>query len=128
MVDNFNFWVGGLGFTFFLQWKSSSWMAFMQEGRIVILEEQLCISARETWFPWTNERKFLESKWAEVPPRKHVFLEQMGSSSLGQTLFPYCLGQTMLVKELWACLPQEICKFPKENIGLQFSVSSEYLL
>ncbi len=41
----------------FLQWKSSSWMVFMEEGKIIVREKQLYISPKETWFPWTNGPK-----------------------------------------------------------------------
>ncbi len=96
--------------------------------RIIVYFSKRNMVSLNNWAQVPYGNTVSQGKWAQFPPRKHVFLEQMGWSSLGQTLFPYCLGQTMLVKELWAHLPQEICKFPKENIGLQFSFSSENLL
>ncbi len=88
--------VRGLGFNFFLQWRSLSWMGFIQKKQRVISKGCLCISVRKTWLHKANEAKFPMETW---------FPKANGPKFLMETWFP---------KTNWPKFPMETW-FPKAN-------------
>lgn len=141
--------VRGLGFNFFLQWRSLSrviskgclcisvrktWLHKANEAKFPI---ETCFSKAnlpkfpmETWFPKANGPKFPREIWLPKANAPKVHHENRLPKANGPKFFYTNTVSACSPKFLKACSPENfkpICKIPKENNGFQFPFSLENL-